>query len=211
MSECPLGAGPEFGVRPPPRGSRGPRYSGPARVLAPTPSPASARAQPSPVRIRFRTLAATAKDRRTPHHRLKIRPRVWARALKGRRALPGPGGGAGAPAQHGGLNREFGFGMRGAPQAERNAGVAAGTEERAADQREAKAQRLDRAAAAPTASPHSRARLGSLFRGAAQGSGSRGGAGVQSELGQLRARPRRVMGLDTANSGYVLQSPNSRF
>lgn len=130
MSECPLGAGPEFGVRPPPRGSRGPRYSGSARVLAPTPSPPSARAQPSPVRIRFRILAATAKDRRTPHHRLKIRPRVRARALKVRRALPGPGGGAGAPAQHEGLDREFGFGMRGAPQAERNAGVAAGTEAR---------------------------------------------------------------------------------
>ena len=77
--------------------------------------------------MRFRTLAATAKDRRTPHHRLKIRPRVRARALKGRRALPGPGGGAGGPAQHGGLDREFGFGIRGAPQAEGNAGVAAGT------------------------------------------------------------------------------------
>lgn len=38
------------------------------------PSQPSARVQPSAVRIRFRTLAATAKDRRTPHHRLKIRP-----------------------------------------------------------------------------------------------------------------------------------------
>lgn len=122
--------GQSSGVRPPPRGSGGSCYSAPARVRGPTPSPPSTRAQPNPVQIRFRTLAATAKDRRTPHHRLKIRPRVLARALKGRRALLGPGGGAGGPAQHGGLDREFGFGMRGAPQAEGNAGVAAGTEAR---------------------------------------------------------------------------------
>ena len=50
------------------------------RLLSPSsgsgadPSQPSARVQPSAVRIRFRTLAATAKDRRTPHHRLKIRP-----------------------------------------------------------------------------------------------------------------------------------------
>lgn len=111
-SECPLGAGPELGVRAPAPGSRGPRSSAPARVPAPIPPrplPGRSPAQPSPARIRFRTLAAVAKDRRTPHHPLKIRPlalhtgsqqhRVGTRG--GRKALRGPAGARVAQAQDG--------------------------------------------------------------------------------------------------------------
>lgn len=49
-------------------------------------------AQPNPDRIRLRTLAAVAKDRRTPHYRLKIRPPSGAATQDIGRALPGPRG-----------------------------------------------------------------------------------------------------------------------
>lgn len=84
-------------------------------------------AQPSPARIRFRTLAAVAKDRRTPHHPLKIRPLALGTVLPARaggdtgrqEGAPGPRGGAGSSGAGWRADREFGFGMHGAPQAER--------------------------------------------------------------------------------------------
>lgn len=86
----------------PASGSRGSNSSAPARVPAPIPPrplPERSPAQPSPDRIRFRTLTAVAKDRRTPHHRLKIRPPFRAETQDTGSALPvsrvGWGSGAG--------------------------------------------------------------------------------------------------------------------
>lgn len=82
----------------PASGSRGSSSSAPARVPAPIPPrplPERSPAQPSPARIRFRTLTAVAKDRRTPHHRLKIRPPSRAETQDTGSALPGLGGGVG--------------------------------------------------------------------------------------------------------------------
>lgn len=115
MSECPLGAGPDLG-------RAGPHPWLPW-VLFLSPSSGSAQTPPRPLperpaRIRFRTLAAAAKDRRTPHHRLKIRPLAQAGTLGGGRALPRPECETGTRAQGEGRDREFGIWMRGASQAE---------------------------------------------------------------------------------------------
>lgn len=107
--------GQSSGVQAPTPGSRGSGSPAAARVPAPTPP----RPLPErPARIRFRTLAAPAKDRRTPHHRLKIRPPARAGTQGGGRALPRPGCGEGAKAQSEGRAHEFGCGMSSASQAE---------------------------------------------------------------------------------------------
>lgn len=96
------------------------------------PSPPSPGAQPSPARIRFRTLAAVAKDRRTPHHPLKIRPLALGTVLPARaggdtgrqEGAPGPRGGGGArvaQAQGGGRIGSSGSGCT-APRRQRGLG-----------------------------------------------------------------------------------------
>lgn len=107
--------GQSSGEQAPTPGSRGSGSSAPARVPAPTPP----RPLPEhPARIRFRTLAAAAKDRRTHHHRLKIRPPARAGTLGGGRALLRPGCRVEARAQGEGRDHELGFGMRCPLQAE---------------------------------------------------------------------------------------------
>lgn len=99
---CPIvrpAQGQILGVRVPGPGSRRSRSSIPGLGSGAHPSMPFAQAQPSPDWVGFRTLAAAAKDRRTPHHRLKIRPPARARTPGGGRALPRPGGGTGAGAQ----------------------------------------------------------------------------------------------------------------
>lgn len=102
---CPsvrLAQGQSWGVRAPAPGCRGSSSSAaPARVPAsfsPRPLFEGSPAQPSPARVRFSTFVTVAKDRRTPHRPLKIRPPARAGTQSGGRALPNPEGGWGSAA-----------------------------------------------------------------------------------------------------------------
>lgn len=94
---CPsvrLAQGQSWGVRAPAPGCRGSSSSAaPARVPAsfsPRPLFEGSPAQPSS--DTFRTFVTVAKDRRTPHRPLKIRPPARAETQGGGRALPSPEG-----------------------------------------------------------------------------------------------------------------------